>query len=130
MKKILFFITMFLMLGVYVLLINIFVANIIELNTQNQTIYTIGGNGQKISVSNTIDISIKRLRWYGVIYGDGDNETLYLFWIIPLPLKHNRDSFVVFHMLFFLLWCLILIIGLMFLNIKKGGEEWESYQRY
>jgi hypothetical protein len=76
-----------------------------------------------IGVGDSVSYSITRPRWYGTIYEDQNNAKLYLFEIIPLPMK----NYVYVHFIF-----LIGIGSFLYFKLKKRkvnkGEIYE-YER-
>jgi len=78
---------------------------------------------EKLGFSDSVDISVKRPRFYGTYYENYNNDEkniyLKLFNIIKLPIRNNALNFVYVHLLFLLIIFLILISGF---KSEKGGQ--------
>lgn len=69
----------------------------------------------KINVGNSVDISIKRPRWYGTIYENYIKKDLSILNIINFPLKAGNVNFSWFHLAFF--------SGLAFIGYKLNKKK-------
>jgi hypothetical protein len=63
-----------------------------------------------IGVGDSVSYQIKRPRWYGTIYEDQNNAKLYLFEIIPLPMK----NYVYVHFVY-----LIILTSFLYFKLRK-----------
>ena len=84
-----------------------------ELNTNSEN------NGDiKLGVSDSVDVSVTRPRFYGTIIENSSKNTkislLYLLNIIKIPLNSGGISFLFIHILF-----LIVLIFFIYLSLKK-----------
>ena len=104
----------------YILIIN-FIANFISLQDfsfSNLSETMTGGDSQKIGLGSSVSLSINRPRPYGNTVESGGNSKLYLFGLIPLPLKSNGINFIYFHIIFALI-----IVILLYRNLGKTGNN-------
>ena len=109
----------------YLLIINILslinfniIENYIDYN-QDQENY---GTTQRLGFGESVSVSVKRNRWYGIIYESGAVSNLYIFQVLRLPLKNDNFNFKIIHFIFFLL----VILFLMFYYIKYRNNERRS----
>lgn len=86
---------------------------------------TAGGTVENIGVSDNVDVTLKRPRWYGTIYVDTGKdfsiETLYLFEAIKIPMAVNEARFGIWH----------IIIAILSLFLFVGALVWDiiEFQR-
>lgn len=78
--------------------------------TKNGTTITYGSE-EKIGVGDSVYVEITRNRWYGTIYESGGKSRLFLFNILPLPLKKANTSFIFFHIILLLIWISFIIFS-------------------
>ena len=107
---------------IYIFSINLF-ASLINSSSETQTISGVisGRLNTRISLSESVSITITRNRWYGKIIINNGIEYLYLFNLIRLPKKIQNYNFVIFHLIF--LVTLILFTILLFIEKKVYKEE-------
>ena len=105
MKKIILIIS--LIIG-YILIINVIAELSISLPIQENNINNNEDGNTKISISDSVSVSVYRERIYGNIYENNGNSKLYLLWFVPLPLKSRGIGYVKFHILFLILLTLLL----------------------
>jgi len=67
------------------------------------------GENQKVNIGESIGVSIKRDRWYGVILESDNQKKLYLFNIIPIPIKKGYFNFMTINISFITIWIISLI---------------------
>ena len=90
----------------YVILINIISYNFsaisgMSVQTDGQA-YSQDGGDIKIGISDSVDVTVVRHRWYGTIVNGADNSgsssNLYLLSFIKLPLRSNGKSMLFAHL--------------------------------
>ena len=80
-----------------------------------------GGADVKIGVSDSIDVTITRNRFYGKIMESGSTSTLYIFNILKIPLKVNGRSLLFANLI--LILALIIFIYTATKSIIKNNIE-------
>lgn len=91
----------------------------------------------KVGFHDSVDVSVKKNRWYGTIYEEsnelGVQSNLYLFDLIKFPIKVNGNSWVNIHIVFLIG---LIVFGISILitkainraNKNERGYEEEWYQ--
>lgn len=109
------------------------------MNNQEQNMSDDVQNGMvKISIGNSVDVQIVRNHFYGVEYihssENSNSDVLYLFWMIPIPLKINHFDMILIHGFFLIgIFCYWLYLGLdyyfeksnKFIKMEKEEEKWK-----
>lgn len=86
---------------------------------------TIGSTIENTHVSDSIELSVLKRRWYGKIHesitGSGKQSNVYLLGFISLPLSNNNKNYAAYHVLFFtaILIYLSLTITIKLINYRK-----------
>lgn len=111
MRKIIKIILLLLLILGYVYVINNFIEIIYPpeiYDFQNKSIFM---DSQDVSVGfgEHIDVTITRKRFYGTIIEKDENSMVYLFGILPLPIKQKGFYFVPFHIAFLLIIVYIIL---------------------
>lgn len=75
------------------------------------------GFTQKIGFGDQISVQIERHRWYGIIYDNSKDKTLYLFGLVKVPLKSFGTDYIIIHIFFLII--LFIIISIMLLAKQK-----------
>jgi len=109
----------------YLLLINL-IAQVIYFvgvsNTFEQETHYKEGGGLRLGVSDRVDVSIVRKRWYGTMIEsytkDKKSSFLFLFNIVKLPLYINNFNFLYIHLIFSLIFIFLIVL----IKILKGGK--------
>lgn len=118
MDKINKLILLFLLMGIYVLLINqmpsLLSKLIVEPYYKNQSQQNQGFISH-LSFSDSVSVSITRPRFYGEIHESPNYKDINLFKIVKLPLQYYDINFIYFHLLF--------IAGVTYFMVKGGQNE-------
>lgn len=90
--------------------------NLSQINQQTESTSEV-----RVGVSDSIDVSVKRPRFYGTIYEQVNSKTstLHLFNLIKIPLKKNNIDFTPLHIGTGILITGILLLGIMWHLIEK-----------
>lgn len=91
-------------------LINTIIQNTNFSTIQNETIRIESGAVQEFGFGSSVQVSVTRPRFYGVILEQNKNSVLYFFYLIPLPLKNNNLNFIKFHLIFAVLLFIFILI--------------------
>ena len=109
----------FLVLFLYLILINTIPHIDFSEKKINYTTEKSSGFNQKISFGSSLEITVERNRWYGKIIENGISQDIYFLGLIKLPKKHNGFNFVPLHIFF----VLISTESLILLNKKWRSNE-------
>jgi hypothetical protein len=99
---------------IYLILINFVGAFIQSYSTEiiTQENKTESGAVQEFNFGSSVQVSVTRPRFYGTIFEQNKNSNLYLFNIIPLPLKSNNISLIKFHLIFVVLLLIFVLLSI------------------
>lgn len=124
-------------LFLFVIFIYVIIMNFIAFTALNPQVVisdnnTISQNGNKINIGDSVHTILVDENWYGVIVkenlDDGTRyERMYLFNIINLPLKVNKQNYVIYHIVFSFIIIYSFIMWLVIMSYRKtkkleGGE--------
>jgi hypothetical protein len=96
----------------YIILIN-YISSFIQIKNQEITnpneSTIIDDSYVPINVGDSISFSVKRPRWFGVIYESGEISYIHVFELFYIPKKINGFNFMWIHLIFFILFLLALV---------------------
>lgn len=78
----------------------------------------------RMHVQDSVEVTVKRNRWYGEILESSGRSYLYLFGKIPLPLKDASINFIYFHKAL-----VIILMSIMLFNLSERRYQMNNLLR-
>lgn len=93
-------------------------------NSYNSEGVQTGGSVINMGMSDSVTVSVKRIRWYGEINEFDNRVYLDLFKIVRIPIKVNGFNLLILHIVFF---SMLIAGNLVIFIVRRYEKENETY---